>query len=82
MKSNSILIYKYFQARLAEDNVLIQEETKALIKQLEAEQGNLSQYTEQQERATKLKIKSRGIKFWIERTNIWGKGFRFFFDKS
>merc|ERR1712020_591290 len=42
---------------LAEDNVLIQEETKALIKQLEAEQGNLSQYTEKQERATKLKIK-------------------------
>merc|ERR1712241_1245879 len=33
------------KARLAEDNVLIQEETKALIKQLEAEQGNLSQYT-------------------------------------
>merc|ERR1719420_1205241 len=45
------------KARLAEENVLIQEETKALIKQLEAEQGNLSQYTEQQERATKLKIK-------------------------
>merc|ERR1712209_199418 len=45
------------KARLAEDNVLIKEETKALIKQLEAEQGNLSQYTEQQEKATKLKIK-------------------------
>merc|ERR1711997_1082901 len=45
------------KARLAEENVLIQEETKALIKQLEAEQGNLSQYTEQQERATQLKIK-------------------------
>merc|ERR1712223_2126399 len=45
------------KARLAEENVLIQEETNALIKQLEAEQGNLSQYTEQQERATKLKIK-------------------------
>merc|ERR1719328_4784 len=45
------------KARLAEDNVLIQEETKALIKQLEAEQGNLTQYTEQQEKATKLKIK-------------------------
>merc|ERR1711936_1171589 len=45
------------KARLAEDNVLIQEETKALIKQLEAEQGNLSQYTDQQEKATKLKIK-------------------------
>merc|ERR1712061_442291 len=29
------------KARLAEDNLLIQEGTKALIKQLEAEQGNL-----------------------------------------
>merc|ERR1719443_1642806 len=45
------------KARLAEDNVLIQEETQALIKQLEQEQGNLTQYTEQQEKATKLKIK-------------------------
>merc|ERR1711936_1448479 len=45
------------KARLAEDNVLIQEETAALIKQLEAEQGNLSQYTDQQERAIKLKTK-------------------------
>merc|ERR1711937_1071185 len=45
------------KARLAEDNVIIQEETKALIKQLESEQGNLTQYTEQQEKATKLKIK-------------------------
>merc|ERR1719188_2875180 len=43
------------KARLAEENVLIQEETKALIKQLEAEQGNLSQYTDQQDRALKLK---------------------------
>merc|ERR1711899_59464 len=43
------------KARLAEENVLIQEETKALIKQLEAEQGNLSQYTDQQERASKAK---------------------------
>merc|ERR1719411_2597348 len=45
------------KARLAEDNVLIQEETKALIKQLEAEQGNLTQYSDQQEKSTKLKIK-------------------------
>merc|ERR1712024_196951 len=45
------------KATLAEDNVIIQEETKALIKQLEAEQGNLSQYTDHQEKATKLKIK-------------------------
>merc|ERR1712061_547906 len=31
-------------------------ETAALIKQLEAEQGNLSQYTDQQERAAKAKV--------------------------
>merc|ERR1712020_203881 len=42
--------------RLGEENELIKEETKALIKQLEAEQGNLSQYTEQQERAAKAKV--------------------------
>merc|ERR1711997_906247 len=43
------------KARLAEENELIKEETKALIKQLESEQGNLSQYTDQQERAVKQK---------------------------
>merc|ERR1712037_755811 len=43
------------KARLAEENELIKEETKALIKQLEAEQGNLSQYTDQQEKAVKQK---------------------------
>merc|ERR1719150_1700403 len=42
--------------RLGEENELIKDETKALIKQLEAEQGNLSQYTEQQERAAKDKV--------------------------
>merc|ERR1712110_1075613 len=41
--------------RLGEENELIKEETKALIKQLESEQGNLSQYTDQQERASKAK---------------------------
>merc|ERR1711936_48118 len=41
--------------RLGEENELIKEETKALIKQLEAEQGNLSQYTDQQEKAVKQK---------------------------
>merc|ERR1711881_195866 len=40
------------KARLLEENELIKEETKALIKQLEQEQGNLSQYTDQQTRAT------------------------------
>merc|ERR1712242_128136 len=43
------------KAKLGEENELIKEETKALIKQIEAEQGNLSQYTDQQDRALKLK---------------------------
>merc|ERR1712029_541499 len=43
------------KAKLGEENELIKEETQALIKQLEQEQGNLSQYTDQQERALKLK---------------------------
>merc|ERR1719266_1145973 len=42
--------------RLGEENELIKAETQALIKQLEAEQGNLSQYTDQQERASKAKV--------------------------
>merc|ERR1712203_1288506 len=41
--------------RLGEENELIKAEIQALIKQLEAEQGNLSQYTDQQERASKAK---------------------------
>merc|ERR1712223_2281473 len=45
------------KAKLGEENELIKAETQALIKQLEQEQGNLSQYTDQQEKATKLKIK-------------------------
>merc|ERR1712119_247323 len=43
------------KARLGDENELIKEETQALIKQLESEQGNLSQYTDQQERASKAK---------------------------
>merc|ERR1712012_465392 len=43
------------KAKLGEENELIKEETQALIKQLEQEQGNLSQYTDQQERALKMK---------------------------
>merc|ERR1711981_1062248 len=43
------------KAKLGEENELIKEETKALIKQIEAEQGNLSQYTDQQDRALKQK---------------------------
>merc|ERR1712045_375923 len=42
--------------RLGEENELIKAETAALIKQLEAEQGSLSQYTDQQERAAKAKV--------------------------
>merc|ERR1711883_46477 len=48
------------KAKLGEENELIKEETKALIKQLEAEQGNLSQYTDQQDRALKLKADYEG----------------------
>merc|ERR1712110_324422 len=44
------------KAKLGEENELIKAETQALIKQLEAEQGNLSQYTDQQERASKAKV--------------------------
>merc|ERR1711981_153724 len=36
------------KARLEEENVAIEEEKKALLKQLEAEQGNMSQYHEKQ----------------------------------
>merc|ERR1711981_598859 len=43
------------KAKLGEENELIKEETKALIKQIESEQGNLSQYTDQQDRAIKQK---------------------------
>merc|ERR1712088_484166 len=43
------------KARLLEDNEVIKEETKALIKQLESEQGNMSQYTEQQAKASAMK---------------------------
>merc|ERR1712080_201927 len=43
------------KAKLGEENELIKEETKALIKQIEAEQGNLSQYTDQQEKAATAK---------------------------
>ena len=43
------------KARLLEDNEVIKEETKALIKQLEQEQGNLSEYTDRQTHATEAK---------------------------
>merc|ERR1711881_87130 len=43
------------KARLEQDNITIQEETKALMKQLEAEQGNMSEYTERQAKASAQK---------------------------
>ena len=38
----------FLKARLQEENIAAKEEIKALIKQIEAEQGNLSQYTDRQ----------------------------------
>merc|ERR1712001_298601 len=43
------------KARLEQDNVTIEEEKKALMKQLESEQGNLSEYTERQAKASAQK---------------------------
>merc|ERR1711910_172479 len=42
--------------QLEGEGVNVKEEITALTKQLEAEQGNLSQYTDQQERASKAKV--------------------------
>merc|ERR1739847_147689 len=41
--------------RLEQDNVNIEEEKKALVKQLESEQGNMSEYTERQAKASAQK---------------------------
>merc|ERR1739846_132968 len=43
------------KARLQEENVAAKEEIKALVKQIEAEQGNLSEYTDRQEKAATAK---------------------------
>ena len=43
------------KARLQEENVQIKAETKALLKQVESEQGNLSVYTERQAKASAQK---------------------------
>merc|ERR1719483_97441 len=43
------------KAQLELENVAIEEEKKALLKQLEAEQGNLGQYTERQAKASAAK---------------------------
>merc|ERR1712072_1597460 len=42
--------------RLEEENKQIMEEKKQLVKQLESEQGNLSEYTDRQEKAQKAKL--------------------------
>merc|ERR1712141_765069 len=41
--------------RLEQENVNMEEEKKALVKQLESEQGNMSQYTERQAKASAAK---------------------------
>ena len=38
--------------RLEQENIQIEEEKKALVKQLESEQGNMSEYTERQAKQT------------------------------
>merc|ERR1712223_1997672 len=43
------------KARLEAENVAMEEEKKALVKQLEAEQGNLGEYTERQAKASAMK---------------------------
>merc|ERR1712241_1385635 len=43
------------KARLEQENVAMEDEKKALVKQLEAEQGNLGEYTERQAKASAMK---------------------------
>merc|ERR1711935_378835 len=43
------------KARLEAENVTMDEEKKALLKQLESEQGNLGEYTERQAKASAMK---------------------------
>merc|ERR1712241_629063 len=45
------------KARLQEENIAAKEEIQALIKQIESEQGNLSQYTDRQAAATAEKAR-------------------------
>merc|ERR1739847_170013 len=49
------------KARLQEENVMAKEEIQALIKQIESEQGNLSQYTDRQAAATAAKTRLEGV---------------------
>merc|ERR1711892_943014 len=43
------------KAKLLEENVVIEEDKKALLKQMESEQGNVSQYHEKQAKMTGMK---------------------------
>merc|ERR1719400_190192 len=43
------------KAKLEQENVAMEEEKKTLLKQLEAEQGNLGEYTERQAKASAMK---------------------------
>merc|ERR1711963_35469 len=47
--------------RLQEENIAAKEEIQALIKQIESEQGNLSQYTDRQATATAEKARLEGV---------------------
>merc|ERR1711963_802629 len=47
--------------RLEEENVAAKEEIQALIKQIESEQGNLSQYTDRQAAASAEKTRLEGV---------------------
>merc|ERR1711910_169957 len=49
------------KARLQEENVAAKEEIQALIKRIEAEQGNMSQYTDRQASATAEKTRLEGV---------------------
>merc|ERR1719510_2140599 len=49
------------KARLQGENVAAKEEIQALIKQIEAEQGNMSQYTDRQASATAEKTRLEGV---------------------
>merc|ERR1712045_353945 len=47
--------------RLQEENIAAKEEIQALIKQIESEQGNLSQYTDRQAAASAEKTRLEGV---------------------
>merc|ERR1712179_145395 len=47
--------------RLQEENIAAKDEIQQLIKQIESEQGNLSQYTDRQAAATAAKTKLEGV---------------------